>query len=81
MYVEDLVFRILCPVDKVDTVAGESDGIIELLQNEIGVDVKILNPVASSDEQVIIISSDEVLPLLFLVQVSVSYYRFLLWKF
>ncbi|XP_049349140.1 RNA-binding KH domain-containing protein RCF3 [Solanum verrucosum] len=59
MYVEDLVFRILCPVDKVDTVAGESDGIIELLQNEIGVDVKILNPVASSDEQVIIISSDE----------------------
>ncbi|KAG5617286.1 hypothetical protein H5410_017110 [Solanum commersonii] len=70
MYVEDLVFRILCPVDKVDTVAGESDGIIELLQNEIGVDVKILNPVASSDEQVIIISSDEVLPLLFLVQVS-----------
>ncbi|XP_059304558.1 RNA-binding KH domain-containing protein RCF3 [Lycium ferocissimum] len=59
MYVEDLVFRILCPVDKVDTVAGESDGIIELLQNEIGVDVKILNPVASSDEQVIIITSDE----------------------
>ncbi|KAK4351005.1 hypothetical protein RND71_030318 [Anisodus tanguticus] len=59
MYVEDLVFRILCPVDKVDTVAGESDGIIELLRNEIGVDVKILNPVASSDEQVIIISSDE----------------------
>ncbi|XP_015070570.1 RNA-binding KH domain-containing protein RCF3 [Solanum pennellii] len=59
MYVEDLVFRILCPVDKVDTVAGESDGIIELLQNEIGVDVKILNPVAGSDEQVIIISSDE----------------------
>lgn len=59
MYVEDLVFRILCPVNKVDTVAGESDGIIELLQNEIGVDVKILNPVANSDEQVIIISSDE----------------------
>lgn len=59
MYVEDLVFRILCPVDKVDTVVGESDGIIELLQNEIGVNVKILNPVASSNEQVIIISSDE----------------------
>ncbi|KAF3666174.1 putative nephrocystin-3-like [Capsicum annuum] len=59
MYVEDLVFRILCPIDRVDTVAGESDGIIDLLQNEIGVDVKILNPIASSDEQVIIISSDE----------------------
>ncbi|KAI8540494.1 hypothetical protein RHMOL_Rhmol09G0268300 [Rhododendron molle] len=37
---DDLVFQILCPIDKVDRVVGESDGIIELLQNEIGVDVK-----------------------------------------
>ncbi|KAL7183565.1 hypothetical protein ACSBR2_025877 [Camellia fascicularis] len=57
--VEDLVFRILCPIDKVDSVVGESDGIIELLQNEIGVDVKVSDPVAGSDEQIIIISSDE----------------------
>ncbi|KAA8540061.1 hypothetical protein F0562_026753 [Nyssa sinensis] len=56
---EDLVFRILCPIDKVDCVVGESDGIIELLQNEIGVDVKVADPVAGSDEQIIIISSEE----------------------
>ncbi|XP_059629001.1 RNA-binding KH domain-containing protein RCF3 [Cornus florida] len=56
---EDLVFRILCPIDKVDCVFGESDGIIELLQNEIGVDVKVTDPVAGSDEQIIIISSEE----------------------
>lgn len=60
-YGEDLVFRILCPIDKVDLVVGESDGIIELLQNEIGVDVKATDPVAGSDEQIIIISSEEVL--------------------
>ncbi|KAJ8751955.1 hypothetical protein K2173_000701 [Erythroxylum novogranatense] len=58
-YGEDLVFRILCPIDKVNRVAGESDGLIELLQNEIGVDVKISDPVSGSDEQIIIISSEE----------------------
>lgn len=57
---DDLVFQILCPIDKVDRVVGESDGIIELLQNEIGVDVKVADPVAGSTEQIIIISSDEV---------------------
>lgn len=59
-YGEDLVFRILCPIDKVDLVVGDSDGIIELLQNEIGVDVKATDPVAGADEQIIIISSEEV---------------------
>ncbi|KDP45554.1 hypothetical protein JCGZ_18179 [Jatropha curcas] len=58
-YGEDLVFRILCPIDKVNKVIGESDGIVDLLQNEIGVDVKVSDPVSGSDEQVIIISSEE----------------------
>ncbi|CAI9767729.1 unnamed protein product [Fraxinus pennsylvanica] len=56
---EDLVFRILCPVDKVDSVVGESNGFKELLQDEIGVDVKVIDPVAGVDERIIIISSDE----------------------
>ncbi|KAG8381122.1 hypothetical protein BUALT_Bualt06G0089600 [Buddleja alternifolia] len=56
---EDLVFRILCPVEKVDSVVGESNGIVELLQNEIGVNVEVSDPVAGSDERIIIISSDE----------------------
>ncbi|XP_022723325.1 RNA-binding KH domain-containing protein RCF3-like [Durio zibethinus] len=59
LYGEDLVFRILCPIDKVDSVFGESDGIVDLLQNGIGVDVKISDPVAGSDEQIITISSEE----------------------
>lgn len=58
---EDLVFRILCPTDKVDSVVGESDGIVDLLQNEIGVNVEVSDPIAGSDEHVIIISSDEVI--------------------
>lgn len=58
-YGEDLVFRILCPIDKVESVVGESDGIIDLLQNEIGVDVKVTDRVGSSNERIIIISSEE----------------------
>lgn len=60
-FAEDLVFQMLCPIDKVHRVVGESEGIVELLQNEIGVDVKVADAVVGSDEQVIIISSDEVL--------------------
>ncbi|KAF8379742.1 hypothetical protein HHK36_029190 [Tetracentron sinense] len=56
---EDLVFRILCPNDKVDSVMGESDGIIEMLRNDIGVDVRVSDPVLGSDEQIIIITSEE----------------------
>lgn len=56
---EVLVFRILCPIDKVDCVVSESDGIIELLRDEIGVDVKVTDPVAGSEELIITISSQE----------------------
>lgn len=67
-YGEDLVFRILCPIDKVDSVIGESDGIMELLRNEVGVDIKVSDPVTGSNEQILIISSDEVLqPFVFLI--------------
>ncbi|MBA0744474.1 hypothetical protein Gogos_007091 [Gossypium gossypioides] len=59
LYGEELVFRILCPIDKVDSVFGEPDGIVDLLQNEIGVDVKVADPIAGSDEQIITISSEE----------------------
>ncbi|XP_017242882.1 RNA-binding KH domain-containing protein RCF3-like isoform X1 [Daucus carota subsp. sativus] len=57
---EDIVFQILCPIEKIDNVIGDSDGIVDLLQNEIGVDVRINDPVFGSDEQIIIISSEEV---------------------
>lgn len=57
---ENLVFQILCPVDKINSVVGESDGIMKLLQTEIGVAVEVMDPVVGADEQIIIISSEEV---------------------
>ncbi|KAI4319960.1 hypothetical protein MLD38_033491 [Melastoma candidum] len=56
---EEFVFRILCPTGKVDKITGESTGIMELLRNEVGVDVKLCSPVVGSEEQVIVVSSDE----------------------
>lgn len=59
-YGEDIVFRILCPVERVDRIVGESGGIVELLRSEVGVDVKVSDPVPGSNEQIVIITSDEV---------------------
>ncbi|KAG9142940.1 hypothetical protein Leryth_006208 [Lithospermum erythrorhizon] len=56
---EELIFRILCPIEKIDNVIGDSDGIMDLLQNEIGVEIKIGDPVSGAEEQIITISSEE----------------------
>ncbi|XP_068665369.1 RNA-binding KH domain-containing protein RCF3 [Aristolochia californica] len=56
---EDLVFQILCPNNKVESVTAESEGIIGILHGEIGVDVRVSDPVLGSDERVITITSDE----------------------
>lgn len=56
---EDLVFRILCPDDKVDSVIAVPDGIIELLRADVGVDVRVNDPVPGSHERVIVITSEE----------------------
>lgn len=56
---DDIIFRILCPNKKVETVMGASDGIIEMLRSDIGVDVKVCDPVPGSDERVIVITSEE----------------------
>jgi len=58
---EDLVFRILCPNDKVENIMGASDGIIEMLRGDIGVDVRVNDPAPGSSESVLIITSEEVL--------------------
>lgn len=62
---EDIVFRILCPNDKVESVMGESDGLIEMLRGDVGVDVSVSDPVPGSAERIIIISSEEVVGQLF----------------
>ncbi|KAF6146011.1 hypothetical protein GIB67_033370 [Kingdonia uniflora] len=56
---KEIVFRILCPRNMVDKVMGETDGIMELLQGYLGVEVQITEMEPGSDEQIITISSDE----------------------
>lgn len=56
---EEIVFRILCPNDKVESVMGESDGIIDILRGDVGVDVSVTDPVPGSAERIIIVSSEE----------------------
>lgn len=63
---EDIVFRILCPNDKVESIMRESDGLIEMLRGDVGVDVSVSDPVPGSAERIIIIFSDEVVGQLFL---------------
>lgn len=72
LYDEDLIFRILCPSDKVNRIIGESEGFVEFLQTKVGVDIKVDDHMVDSDEQIIIISSDEVL--------SLSVFRCILYK-
>lgn len=58
---EELVFQILCPNDIIETVMAESSGLVQTLQVDIGVDVKVSDSVPGSEERIITISSDEVL--------------------
>jgi poly(rC)-binding protein 3/4 len=59
---EAIVFQILCPCEKVDVVMeGSPRGILETLCSDVGVDVRINDPVAGSDERIVIVTSQEVL--------------------
>ncbi|GJN34273.1 hypothetical protein PR202_gb22922 [Eleusine coracana subsp. coracana] len=57
---DDIVFRILCPNDKANSLIGTHDGLIEMLQTDVGVDVRLTEIISGSDERVVIITSREV---------------------
>ncbi|KAH9311593.1 hypothetical protein KI387_026628, partial [Taxus chinensis] len=59
-YSEELVFRILCPNEKIGSIIGEGGGIIKRLREDIGVNIKVTDPVPGSEEIIIIISENEV---------------------
>uniref|UniRef100_A0A0D9WQD5 K Homology domain-containing protein n=1 Tax=Leersia perrieri TaxID=77586 RepID=A0A0D9WQD5_9ORYZ len=56
---DDIIFRILCPNDKVNSLVGTRDGVIEMLQEDVGVDVRLTDSIDGSDERIIIITSRE----------------------
>jgi poly(rC)-binding protein 2/3/4 len=57
---DEIIFRILCPNDKANSLVGSRDGIIEMLQVDVGVDVRLTDQIAGSDERTLIITSREV---------------------
>ncbi|WVZ80343.1 hypothetical protein U9M48_027828 [Paspalum notatum var. saurae] len=56
---DDIIFRILCPNDKANSLVATRDGIIEMLQTDVGVDVRLTDIIAGSDERIVIITSRE----------------------
>lgn len=56
---DDITFRILCPNEKANSLVATRDGIIEMLQADVGVDVRLTDSIAGSDERVVIITSRE----------------------
>jgi predicted RNA-binding protein YlqC (UPF0109 family) len=56
---EELVFRILCPNEKIGSVIGKGGSIIENLREETGARIKVADAVPGSEERVIIISANE----------------------
>eukprot|EP00250_Pteridium_aquilinum_P023021 c2606_g1_i1 orf=247-2235(+) len=56
---DELVFRILCPNEKIGGIIGRGGNIIRGLQEDIGVRIKVLEPVPGSAERIIVIVSVE----------------------
>nr|GMC52002.1 KH domain-containing protein HEN4 [Ipomoea batatas] len=56
---EEVVFRLLCKVDKVGSLIGKGGSIIRVIESETGASIKIVEVGSDSDERVVIISSRE----------------------
>ena len=61
---EDVLFRIICPNDKVESLMDDSSGFLEMLHSDVGVDVHFTDAVPGSDERVLVVTSEEVLSIL-----------------
>lgn len=57
---EEIVFKVLCPVDKVGNLIGKGGSIIRVMQNETGASIKIADSASDLDERVVVISAREV---------------------
>lgn len=56
---EEVVFKLLCQVDKVGSLIGKGGSIIRHLQNETGAFIKIVDAPPDSEERVVLISAQE----------------------
>ncbi|MCL7038335.1 hypothetical protein MKW94_004269, partial [Papaver nudicaule] len=56
---EDIVYRMLCHLDKVGSLIGKGGSIIRALQSDTGASIKIADAEPDSDERVVLISARE----------------------
>ncbi|KAK2651846.1 hypothetical protein Ddye_011702 [Dipteronia dyeriana] len=56
---EDVVFKLLCHLEKVGSLIGKGGSIIRTMQNETGTSIKIAEVLPDSDERVVVISARE----------------------
>ncbi|KAM3258527.1 hypothetical protein ACQJBY_050346 [Aegilops geniculata] len=56
---QEIMFRMICLNDMVGGVIGKGGSTIRALQSETGASVKVIDPVADSDERIIVISARE----------------------
>ncbi|KAK6915184.1 K Homology domain, type 1, partial [Dillenia turbinata] len=61
---EDVVFRLLCQIDKVGSLIGKGGSMVRALQNETGASIKVAE--ATPEERVVVISAREACPRLIL---------------
>lgn len=57
---EEVVYRLLCPADKVGSLIGKGGAVVRGLQNETGASIKVSDPTHDSEERIIVISAREV---------------------
>lgn len=57
---EEVVFKLLCQLDKVGSLIGKGGSIIRTFQSETGASIKIVDAAPDSDERVVVISAQEV---------------------
>ncbi|KAL6996116.1 hypothetical protein U1Q18_006255 [Sarracenia purpurea var. burkii] len=56
---EEVVFKLLCQVDKIGSLIGKGGSVIRALQSETGASIKIADTGPDSDERVVVISARE----------------------
>ena len=57
---QEIVFRMIILNDMVGSIIGKGGSTIRALQSETGASIKILEPIADSDERIVAISAREV---------------------
>ncbi|CAI0410099.1 unnamed protein product [Linum tenue] len=56
---EDVVFKLLCQLDKVGSLIGKGGSVIKTLQNDTGASIKIADVMPVSQERIVVISARE----------------------